>query len=783
MRFRIDAPEASHGIRVIDEIPDLPLCRIEGVNGVGKTLALHLLELCSGTQPYATRSHAWASLCHYLGPTEIIVQGLDTGGEAADGTLRFAFDWRGRTDSEAPREITTALFDEVSLDGEPLGRMGEVRELLSVVRIAGDQSLTDTIAGVVSYDAQLLRSAAALAGARKLVSDRHAEELLAAFPKAPAVAALELAGKREALATRRRELVARRDAAAARLDVLEAAERAAAAAAEIERDAGALKEEIIALREQAAAARGRSEEAERALVQARERERLSEEAATAQKKAESLVRRRLNDLDRLEGQAAELAEELGVAPEEAAVEKALEELRARREEVARRRGDAADAIALRDLLDGLLTALAPTVSGGLRERVIARIEGEPITAGALLDAVQERRVDVSEEMEIVETLDRELADLGETEERLEKLAAALDKAEAKRESLGAAEEALRELSDEAAEGGSSAECAAERAAAQRAEIEIGSVLGSAQRQLARLGGGASPEDLAAELARRLAEAGTTRAELAEALAETRGEAVETRDLLLAAGIDAETLEAEAAELGRELSRQSAALEREDPHEALRAILGPRAPRAGGDLVEQAEAWLGAHEAADRAVTRVQETSFRIAGLQHDIEDLLEAIRRGESPRAELDPVRRLYQERLLERFDQPELVAALFDNGRLTQIDLDAAEIVWRTAAGEPRVRPFEAFSSGERAFAYVQAQLAALSASPARNKVVAIDEFGAFLSTDRLLRLQGAVSRRLAEGTVDQAIVVLPLLGALDPGEASELGYVAGDFDVVAGG
>lgn len=783
MRFRIDAPDASHGIRVIDEIPDLRLCRVEGVNGVGKTLALHLLEICSGRQPYATRSHAWKSLCRYLGPTEITVEGLDTGRTEAGGTLRFAFDWRGRTDTEAPREITAELFDEVSLDGRPLGQMGEVRELLSVVRIAGDQSLTDTIAGVVAYDAQVLRSAAALAEARKLVSDRHAEELLAAFPKAPAVAALEVAGRREALQARRRELEDQRDTAAARLEVLEAAETAAAAAAEIERDAGTLEEEIAALKEQAAAARERSEAAERALAEARERERLTKEAATAQKKAESLVRRRLGDLEKLEGQAAELAEELEVAPEEDAAERALEELRARREEVARRRGDAADAIALRDLLDGLLTALAPTVSGGLRGRVIARIEGEPITAGALLDAVQERRVDVSEEMEIVETLDRELAELGEAEGRLEELTATLVKAERKRESLGEAEEALKKLSEEAPEGGSSAECAAERAAAQRAEIEIGSALGIAQRQRARLGGGASPEDLAAELARRLGEAGTTVAGLAEALTVTRGEAVETRDLLLAAGVEAETLEAEAAELGRELSRQSAALEREDAHAALRAILGPRAPRAGGDPVEQAEAWVGAHEAADRSVARVQETSFRLASLEREIRDLFEAIRHGDSPPPALDPVRRLYQERLLERFDQPELVAALFDGGQLTQIDLNAAEIVWRTADDKPRVRPFEAFSSGERAFAYVQAQLAALGAGPARNKVVAIDEFGAFLSTDRLLRLQGAVSRRLEEGMVDQAIVVLPLLRPLDSAQAGKLGYVTGNFDVAAGG
>jgi hypothetical protein len=53
MKFTFRTPDSSHGIRVIDEIPDLRLCRVEGLNGIGKTLAIHLLEICTGQQPYA----------------------------------------------------------------------------------------------------------------------------------------------------------------------------------------------------------------------------------------------------------------------------------------------------------------------------------------------------------------------------------------------------------------------------------------------------------------------------------------------------------------------------------------------------------------------------------------------------------------------------------------------------------------------------------------------------------------------------------------------------------
>lgn len=782
MRFKIQAPEASHGIRVIEEIPDLPLCRVEGVNGVGKTLALHLLEICSGGQPYATRPHAWASLCRYLGPVEITVDGLRSENDDGAHTLHFAFDWRGREDAEVPREITVELFEDVSLDGDPLAGMAEVRGLLSVVRIAGDQSLTDTIAGVVAYDVELLKSAAALADERSKVADRRAEELLAPFPEAPARRALEVAERQRALGSARRELEAQRAESSDRLRALEAAERAAVAAEEINTNAGALKEEIARLQERATEAHGRTEEAERALEEAREKERLSSAAKETLERAEALVGRRLRDLGKLEDKTGDLAEELEILAEEAAVATALERLSSRRAEVAAERADANDAFALRDLLDGLVAALSTVAQTGLRGRVVARIAEEPLTAGVLLDAVQERRRRLSVEMPMIEELDRELAELGETEKKLKSLSDLLGKAEEKRTSLSEAESALEKLSDEAAKGGSTAERAAQRASAQRAEIEIGAALGSAQRQLAQLGGGASPADLQAELERYLAEAGTTRAELAGELGEARRVSLDARDQLEAMRFEEEELEAEATALGRELEAQTQALVVEDAHGRLREILGERAPQVGGDLEEVARAWVGAHTAADRAVTRVQQTRSRLLALEHDIEALLEAIRRNSTPGAELDPVRKLYQERMLSQFDQPELLAALFDGGQLSRVDLDANEIVWSTAAGEPRVRPFEAFSSGERAFAYVQAQLATLNENPAVNKVVAIDEFGAFLSADRLLRMRSAVTRQLDEGAVDQAIVVLPLLAG-DAESAGEKGYLAGEFDVVASG
>jgi hypothetical protein len=85
-----------------------------------------------------------------------------------------------------------------------------------------------------------------------------------------------------------------------------------------------------------------------------------------------------------------------------------------------------------------------------------------------------------------------------------------------------------------------------------------------------------------------------------------------------------------------------------------------------------------------------------------------------------------------------------------------------------------------------VQARLAAIGEVSAFNRVVAIDEFGAFLSLDRLIRLQEVVLRQLDEGLVHQAIVVLPLTRPASTTVDEEVGtgtgeYLTGIFDVSA--
>jgi len=55
VRFEIDS-RTTDGLRVIPEIPDIHACMLEGQNGIGKTVAVQLLELVSGQIPEALQT-------------------------------------------------------------------------------------------------------------------------------------------------------------------------------------------------------------------------------------------------------------------------------------------------------------------------------------------------------------------------------------------------------------------------------------------------------------------------------------------------------------------------------------------------------------------------------------------------------------------------------------------------------------------------------------------------------------------------------------------------------
>jgi hypothetical protein len=127
----------------------------------------------------------------------------------------------------------------------------------------------------------------------------------------------------------------------------------------------------------------------------------------------------------------------------------------------------------------------------------------------------------------------------------------------------------------------------------------------------------------------------------------------------------------------------------------------------------------------------------------------------------IEPMVRYYEDKFGALLRSPEIQKALFEGGSFEDFDLLRREVTWRTPTMELRRRPIEAFSSGERAFTYVLATVLQLqqNSERARNRLLVLDEFGAFIEADRLDRLVGFLTDQLlGAGIADQVVIILPL-------------------------
>src|SRR5438094_5966151 len=144
MRFVVEPHGLDGNLKVIREIPDFALCYLEGKNGIGKTLALHLLEIATGHQPYLQKPAAWESLRRALGPITISIHGSDG---TSPLTIRLYPDrW-----PETPQAIDAA-FGEAETGGQQLS-IAEVSKRLRVLRVAGDETFEKTIRARIEADA------------------------------------------------------------------------------------------------------------------------------------------------------------------------------------------------------------------------------------------------------------------------------------------------------------------------------------------------------------------------------------------------------------------------------------------------------------------------------------------------------------------------------------------------------------------------------------------------------------------------------------------------------
>jgi hypothetical protein len=115
------------------------------------------------------------------------------------------------------------------------------------------------------------------------------------------------------------------------------------------------------------------------------------------------------------------------------------------------------------------------------------------------------------------------------------------------------------------------------------------------------------------------------------------------------------------------------------------------------------------------------------------------------------------ETRVRSRLDSPTIRRFLFGGNELTAVDLRAKTISW-SADGRAEERPFEAFSTGEQAFAFTQARILSLPPLPAKkDRLLVLDEFGAFIAADRADALAEFLVSDEVHERASTVLVVLP--------------------------
>ena len=129
---------AGGGLKIIEDIPGIRPCRLEGRNGIGKSALIRLLVLVSGRQPYATEPAAWQSLRRLVGPTVITVSGLE--GPASSATIRLTPElW-----PEDPKDEIGDWLGELTLGGAN-APVHDFFKIFHVIHLSGTERLADTL--------------------------------------------------------------------------------------------------------------------------------------------------------------------------------------------------------------------------------------------------------------------------------------------------------------------------------------------------------------------------------------------------------------------------------------------------------------------------------------------------------------------------------------------------------------------------------------------------------------------------------------------------------------
>jgi hypothetical protein len=416
------------------------------------------------------------------------------------------------------------------------------------------------------------------------------------------------------------------------------------------------------------------------------------------------------------------------------------------------------------LLDDVRIILDDAAKAGLGSTVLARINNQEITVSEFRGGLGFLSEVDDNDLEELATVTRDLAELTELKELFERRATLENEDTQLRLEI-------QRLEPEAAGHDELRSKAAEtRAVLDATGAEVRSFMAQIGALSRSVLGGTDIGDVEAHIRDLLAKHNVQASELPAALIDAQAKILDlqAQDGNLEAEVDRLSASASRRRVLREtLRRRSESDEGYRWLSQLATALTPDVGLKAGPTDWPDETW---QRLADH-VTAFRSALSKLVGDVGGLQAIASQSPSKPSPRA--NAIKNVIEADALAELSAEPIADALFDSGTVRRVNLDEESITWTTPSGETRTRPLAAFSSGEQALGFMRARLQQIADQPTTDRLVFLDEFGAFISADRRRPLAELLTSDELRALAEQVVVVLPLQSDY----AMELDQTTGDL------
>ena len=524
-----------------------------------------------------------------------------------------------------------------------------------------------------------------------------------------------------------------------------------------------LNDEISRLETQREAVRTDRSELELKILEASEQESRDAEARREFDNAEKYLARQEAQLSKVRSNVSNLAASLGISPVPQELDASKATATIKLQELTEQLPRVHSAPLMADLLEEVAAALGRAWAAGLGDAVIYEGNLQDISVSGLSDLLDEAArhwrqqvpsADAEQLGSEIESTRRQLAlnaRLRRAISESEQLKARYDRAKTRlaiaTDALPAATaQALRSLIE-----------ARNQLDAQRDEIEDRLVRLRFAKSL--LGGGNSEEELLKDLGRLSRELQVEPSRIRGRLADEKNQLRVLTERLGSAENQLRHAQETLADKMAALQGLVDKLNDRDEYAWLRRISPSIVPQQDVGFEEQAVLLVQLSKRLGNARDRVARAREITDGVPTALQELSNQFRGSAEPASGTwaSAIRSWLGSDVAEMFSNEQVRDALFPGGKNVELDLVEMVVSWTSADG-PQSRPLSGFSSGEQALAYSRARIAAVEAlSASANRLVALDEFGAFIDADRMAKLEAYLRERSASVPNEHTILILP--------------------------